>query len=181
MRRGFGRPLRQMLGPDVPPLLQRANQMLSAGNFAEAANAFEQLARAAEARGGPRAPLFYLQAGRCRVMAGQTANGLEYLERGLGLFAMRGQPTRASEMGLRVVNELNARGLKREAQQIKDYLEELVPRTEAGEAGAAPAKRPLLPTHCPGCGAPLRPDEIDWLDDSTAACAYCGSPVHGAT
>ena len=49
MRRGFGRPLRRMLGPDVPPLLQRANQMLSAGNYAEAASAFEQLARAAEA------------------------------------------------------------------------------------------------------------------------------------
>ena len=74
MRRGFGRPLRRVLSPDIPPLLRRANQMLSAGNYAEAASAFEQLARAAEARGGPRGPPFlYLQAGRSRVMAGQTA------------------------------------------------------------------------------------------------------------
>jgi hypothetical protein len=35
----------------------------------------------------------------------------------------------------------------------------------------------VLPTHCPSCGAALRPDEIEWLDESTAECAYCGSPV----
>ena len=100
MRRGFGRPLRRMLGPDVPPLLQRANQMLSAGNYAEAASAFEQLARAAEARGGPRAPLFYLQAGRSRILAGQTANGLEYLERGLGLFACAANRCKVANAGI---------------------------------------------------------------------------------
>jgi hypothetical protein len=88
MRRGFGR---RMFGPDIPPLLQRANQMMANGNYVQASSAFEQLARAAEARGGPRAPFFYIQAGRARVMAGQTAGGLEYLERGLGLFAARNQ------------------------------------------------------------------------------------------
>jgi hypothetical protein len=179
MRRGFGRPLRRMLGPDVPPLLRRANQMLSAGNYAEAASAFEQLARAAEARGGPRAPLFYVQAGRSRIMAGQTANGLEYVERGLGLFALRGQPFKVANMGRRIIAELNARGLKKEAQHVTDYVKELVPGAETASADAAPAKRPPLPTHCPGCGAPLRPDEVDWMDDATAACAYCGSPVRG--
>lgn len=180
MRRGFGRPvrpLRRAFAPDIPPLLQRANQMLSAGNYAEAANAYEQLARAAEARGGPRAPFFYIQAGRSHVLAGQTANGLEYLERGLGLFAMRGHEVRASNVGMRIIGELNARGLKNEAQQITDYLEELVPGFGGTAADAGSPKRPTLPTHCPGCGAPLRPDEVDWLDEGTASCAYCGSPV----
>jgi hypothetical protein len=152
--------------------------MLSAGDYGEAANAYEQLARAAEARGGPRAPFFYIQAGRCRVLAGQTANGLEYLERGLGIFAMRGQQFKATNVGTRVVNELNAKGLKKEAQQVSDYLKEVVPGF--GEQPAtATGQRPPLPTHCPGCGAPLRPDEVDWLDEVTAACEYCGSPVHG--
>ncbi len=179
MRRGFGRPVRRMFAPDVPPLLRRANQMLSAGNFAEAANAYEQLARAAEARGGPRAPFFYIQAGRSRIMAGQTPGGLEYLERGLGLFAMRGQLPRAANVGVRIIGELNARGLKQEAQSITDYVKELVPGFTGAPAGTGAAKHPALPTHCPGCGAPLRPDEVDWLDELTAACAYCGSPVHG--
>ncbi len=180
MRRGFGRPNRPLRGafsPDIPPLLRRANQMLSAGNYAEAADAYEQLARAAEARGGPRAPLFYIQAGRSLIMAGRTANAMEHIERGLGLFAMRGQQVRASNVGARVIGELSARGLKAEAQRIKDYLEELVPGF--GAEPAAYKEHPTLPTHCPGCGAPLRPDEVDWLNGGTATCAYCGSPVHG--
>lgn len=177
MRRGFGRPLRRGLAADVPPLLRRANEMLSAGNYAEAASAFEQLARAAEARGGPRAPFFYLQAGRSRVMAGQAAGGVEYLERGLGLFVLRGQQFRASNVGARVVDELNGRGLKREAQQISDYLKQMMPTGEPESAGMNAAKHPALPTHCPGCGAPVRPDEVEWLDEATAECAFCGSPV----
>lgn len=182
MRRGLGRPnrpLRRAFSPDIPPLLRRANQMLSAGNYAEAASAYEQLARAAEARGGPRAPQFYVQAGRARLMANQTAGALDYIERGLGLFAMRGQQMRAANVGTRIIGELNARGLKTEAQRIKDYLEELVPGFAAELANAGPTERPTLPTHCPGCGAPLRPDEVEWLNGGTAACAYCGSPVNG--
>ncbi len=178
MRRGFGRALRRGFAPDVPPLLRRANQALSAGNYSEAASAYEQLARAAEARGGPRAPFFYVQAGRCKVMAGKTAEGVQDLERGLGLFAMRGRMHKVARVGERIVNELNGRGLPKEAQQIAGYLNEIAPGGIQSEP--ASARRPALPTHCPGCGAPLRPDEVDWLDESTAACEYCGSPVHGA-
>ncbi len=179
MRRGFGRPIRRMFAPDIPPLLQHANQWMAAGNYAQAAGAFEQLARAAEARGGPRAPFFYIQAGRARMMAGQTAGGLEYLERGLGLFAARGQAGRVMNVGQRIAGELNQRGLSKEAKQIADYIKSLLPDFKPGGMEAAPAKRPPLPTHCPGCGAPMRPDEIEWLDDATAECAYCGSSVRG--
>src|SRR5512140_562692 len=105
MRRGYGRPLRRAFAPDVPPLLRRANQMLSAGQYAEAASAFEQLARAAEARGGPRAPFFHVQAGRTLMLAGQSAGGLEQIERGLGLFVLRGQPMKAANVGLRVISD----------------------------------------------------------------------------
>ncbi len=177
MRRGFGRPLRRMFAPDIPPLLRRANQALSAGNYAEATSAYEQLARAAEARGGPRAPFFYSQSGRCKVRAGKTTDGIQDLERGLGLFAMRGRMHKVARVGERIINELNARGLQKEAQQISNYLNEMVPGGVEAEPSAA--RRPALPTHCPGCGAPLRPDEVEWLDDATAACEYCGSPVHG--
>jgi hypothetical protein len=156
--------------------------MLAAGSYAEAASAFEQLARAAEARGGPRAPFFYMQAGRSQVMAGRIADGIAHFERGLGLFAMRGQQFKAVNTGARVVDELEARGLQREARQVADYLAELVPGFDADQTPAAKSaspQRPLLPTHCPGCGAPLRPDEVEWLDEATASCEYCGSPVHG--
>jgi hypothetical protein len=184
MHRGFGRPLRPLrrgFARDIPPLLRNANQMLSAGNCAGAASAYEQLARAAEARGGPRAPLFYIQAGRCLVMAGESANGIEHLERGLGLFAIRGQHAKASNVGQQIVYELSARNLTKEAQQVTDYMKELVPGFQevmASSGATSSSQRRALPTHCPGCGAPLRPDEVEWADENTAVCAYCGSPAH---
>src|ERR1700690_1381319 len=127
MRRAFGRPFRPGFSGNIPPLLQRANQLMSAGNYIEAASAYEQLARAAEARGGPRAPFFYIQAGRARVMGGQTAGGLEYLQRGLGLFAVRGQAGKVFNVGNRVSGELNQKGLNKEAQQLNAYIKSLVP------------------------------------------------------
>jgi hypothetical protein len=159
--------------------LRRANQLLAAGNYAEASSAYEQLARAAEARGGPRAPFFYLQAGRAAVLAGHVAGGIEQLERGIGLFAMRAQPFKAATLGMRIVHELDARGLKQEAARVNDYLKELIPDFETAPAVPTPPTRPALPAHCPACGAPLRPDEVDWVDETAALCEYCGGPVHG--
>jgi hypothetical protein len=178
MRRGFGRPLRRAFAPNVPPLLQRANRLMADGDYAGAANAFEQLARAAEGRGGPRAPFFYVQAGRASLLAGQTPGGLEYIQRGLGLFAVRGQLGRAFNIGNRIVAEVKQRGLAKEAGQIAAYIKSLLPAFDATPT-EAPVKHPSLPTHCPGCGAPVRPDEVEWLDDVTAECAFCGSPVRG--
>jgi len=170
------RALRRALVPDIPPLLERANEWMAVGDFPGAARAFEQLARAAEARGGPRAPFLYLQSGRACVLAGQVALGMEHLERGLGLFAARGQAGRAFALSQRIVQELNQRGLRKEAQQIDEYARGLLPDF-AASASEAPAARPPLPTHCPACGAPLHSDEIEWVDAVTAECAFCGSPV----
>jgi uncharacterized Zn-finger protein len=79
---------------------------------------------------------------------------------------------------MRSVAELNARGLTNEAKQIEDFLKKTLP------AGFVPAARteaekprPVLPTACPGCGGPLRSDEVEWADEVTAECPYCGSAV----
>jgi hypothetical protein len=65
----------------------------------------------------------------------------------------------------------------KEAAEIETWLNTVSPSLLDVEAQAAPAKRPTLPMHCPACGAPLRPDEVDWLDNVTAECGFCGSPV----
>jgi hypothetical protein len=174
MRRVFRRHIRKTLAQDVPPILQEAIFAFDKGEYGRAGELFEQIAEKAAARGGPRAPTFYLQAGRARVLAGQTALGMPSLRRGLELLAQRGQLPRLQQAGTRVVSELNERGLNKEAAEIESWLKTVLPSAPA----AAPAsKRPLLPTHCPACGAAMRPDEVEWLDEITAECAYCGSPV----
>ena len=177
MRRRFGRPPRPMLRGEIPPLLINANQSIAAGNFADAAGDLEQLARAAEGRGGGRAPMIRIQAGRARLLAGEPDSALENIERGFGLLAARGRLRRLARLGNRMVAEFRQRGYAAESQKLADYLENLSPGFGAEQASPAPARHAPLPTHCPGCGAPARPDEVEWLDDVTAECAFCGSPL----
>jgi hypothetical protein len=177
MRRMFRRQIRKTLAQDVPPILQEANFAFDKGDYGRAAELFEQIAQAADVRGGPRAPIFHLQAGRARVFAGQTKLGIPSLKRGLELFAQRGQLHKLHRASQRVIAELNAHGLTTEVAQMESWLKKLAAPMPNLETESAPARRPHLPTHCPSCGAALKPDEVDWLDDVTAECAYCGSPV----
>lgn len=177
--RGGARPLRRMGMRGIPPLLVRSNELLAAGQFAAGADGLEKLARAAEGRGGRRAPYLYLEAGRARVMAGQNAEGVELLRRGLGLLAASPFHHRLGRTARRIIYELEERGLAEDAEQIAVLVLGIEPEREpdSATAGAGALRRPPLPTRCPGCGAPVRPDEVDWLDDVTAECEFCGSPV----
>jgi hypothetical protein len=179
MRRMFRRQMRREFGSNIPPILLEANLAFDKGEFGLAAELFEQIAKAADGRGGPRAPLFHLQAGRARIYAGQTTLGMPSLKRGLELLAQRKQFARLQQSGQRVFAELQKRGLTKEAAEIETFLNPSLSAPPAIEGQSIPAERPILPTHCPQCGAALQPDEFEWLDESTAECAYCGSPVRG--
>ncbi|MBK9926220.1 MAG: hypothetical protein IPP66_13120 [Anaerolineales bacterium] len=174
MRRTFRRQIRQAMAQDVPPILQEANIALNKGEYGRAAELFEQIAHAADGRGGPRAPLFYLQAGHARVLARQGLLGVPSIKRGLELLAERHQYQKLHQAGTRAMAELKSYGLAEEAAEIQTWLKSILPEVPTTQL---PVKRPILPTHCPHCGAPVRPDEVEWLDSITAECGYCGSPV----
>lgn len=188
-RRGFRRGMmRQAMrpAPAVPPMLQRAHQLMGAGNYPAAAEAFETLARGAEARQHPKAPQLYLQAGRARILAGQKDVGLAHLKHGLEMMARLGLQGQLFQSGNRIVSELNEHGMAKESQEIAAWLKTVLPPALSGVEGAAPAgiaaasaptKKTILPTHCPGCGGPVRADDVDWIDEVTAECNWCGSPV----
>ena len=93
------------------------------------------------------------------------------------MIAMRRDWAPLQRFGQRTVDELNELGYSTEAQEIADYLASVLPK---GVEQAAPnEKRASLPTHCPDCGAPVRTDEVEWIDTETAECVFCGSPVRG--
>lgn len=177
MRRAFKRQLRKGGPRQVPPILQEANLAFDKGEFGHAAELFERIAEGADARGGPRAPLFHLQAGRARVYAGQAALGIPSLKRGLSLFAQRQQYQRLLNAKSRVLAELRERGLTSEAADLESWLKTITPPSSEFVTQLPQSKKPILPTHCPQCGAAIRRDEVDWLDGLTAECGYCGSPV----
>lgn len=180
MRRLFRRTIRKTLSQNVPPVLQEANFVFDKGEYGRAAELFENIAQTADARGGPRAPTYHLQAGRARILAGQTRLGIPSLKRGLQLLSQRGLGLKFQRASRRVFEELKSRGLMAEAAELEAWLRDMSPSMPEVETEPTSARRPGLPTHCPACGAAMRPDEVEWLDELTAECAYCGSPVREA-
>ena len=177
-RRPFRRPFRRGGPRRVPPELRRANELMEAGHHAQAAEAFEKIARRAAARRGPRAPHFHLRAGRAYILAGNIENGMPHIKKALASFAAKRQWEPLDRFGQRAIIELNEMGYNAQAQEIEDYLSDKLPEKAAPPQRISQIKA-TLPTHCPGCGAPLRADEVDWIDQQTAGCIYCSSPVRG--
>ncbi len=175
-RRGQRMIRRMARREDLPPVLQQANQMMANGDYKNAAESFHALAMGAEERFPHRAPFLYVEAGRAAILSGETKTGIADLRRGLTLLATQQRFTRMQMLGQRIVNELQARGLNAEAEEISNLLNGNLPAVPTVET-AVPQKRPVLPTHCPACGAAVKPDEVEWLDDITAECSYCGSPI----
>jgi hypothetical protein len=121
--------------------------------------------------------MLFLQAGRARILAGQVPQGLAHLKTGLQMLAGRGRWARFQRAGQRAVAELRQQGLDSEAKEILDFIQAHLPQDFDLAMPPALARRPLLPTHCPSCGAVVEPDEVEWLDEATAECDYCGSPI----
>ncbi len=178
MRRNFGTLFRRSPAPAISPALRRAHEMMSVGEYAHAAMAFEQLAHAAEARNGLRAPYLYFQAGQARMLNNQNAAALLHLKRGLEILTADGRYDQLYKNGRRIVQELKLRGLEPEALEIAALIGASVPALADMPTERGPDLATIvLPTHCSSCGGPIRSSEVDWLDAHTAECPYCGSPL----
>jgi hypothetical protein len=176
-RRGFGFG-RQDEHSNLPPALQQAHELMERHDYAQAALAFEQLADAAEKRAGPRAPFLFLQAGRARILLNQNKAGLAHFRHGLGMLASSGRYPQLYRAGNRVAQELKARGLEKEAQEVAGIISSHIPAISESPTQRGPdPSRLILPSHCPSCGGPVRADEADWIDSLSAECPFCGSPV----
>jgi hypothetical protein len=96
------------------------------------------------------------------------------LQRAFELLGQQRRPLQLHRNARRVISELQERGLETEAAEVERWLNHAAP---SEPSITSPERRPILPTQCSSCGATVRPDEIEWLDDFSAECAYCGSPL----
>jgi hypothetical protein len=92
--------------------------MLMDGEYAGAADAFNQLARGAENLFPQRAPILYVEAGRAAILGGDVKTGIAYFRLGLTTLASQGRFHRMQILGQRVVEELKTRGLNAEAEEV---------------------------------------------------------------
>jgi len=157
--------------------LERAHHLMERGNYANAAELFERLARTAYDKGKLRqAPRLFLQAGKANILAGDLQQGEEMLRQGLEILALSQKWQFLNNAGARVIDELEQWGHSDLAAEFKTWLEETLPegRDSYHQAmGSNRGQRPQLPLTCPSCGGPIRPDDVEWLDARTAECPYC--------
>lgn len=163
--------------PNIPPLLRRANQLMASGDYTNAESAFSELAQRAENKFPQHAPAMYIQAGRAAILSQQTKKGLAHFRSGLTLLGTERRFARLEKVGNIILAELREQRLNAEADEIEQVLKNNLPAFDSSNQTSQPKKKVILPTHCPSCGAIIRPDEVDWLDEITAECEYCGSPV----
>ena len=172
------RPMRRLAaGPREAALrmLRRANHLMETGQYEQAYPLLKQLAEGAERLGMPvRAANLYLQAARARLEMGDAQAAVDLARRAIQLLDRSGQVDRLRRPLPRLVEELERRGHHDQAVALRAEITALL---GGAEAEAPPPQRGTLPPNCPSCNAPARADEVDWIDDNSAECVYCGSVI----
>ncbi len=163
-------------------ILQRANALMAGGQPRQAAELYDELAQMAEARAMPkRVALLNVQAARAWLAAGDEQAAVERAKRGLGAFIALGQGARVARLLPEVTARLRQRGYVQAADELERDLQAQLARAGIDAAAVASVGaavgRGSLPASCPHCGAPLRPDEVEWVDRASAECPYCGMIV----
>jgi hypothetical protein len=164
------------------PRVRQALGLLADGRYAEAGTLFGQLADRARDNGHHlRAANLALQAGHALLEAGDGEKSILRSRQAVRQFIVGGRPGRAVRVLRQTMTALRARGLDAGAialeQDAQARLAEIgLSLSNVPTEQSSPSQR-HLPPMCPQCGGPLRADEVEWIDSSSAECPYCGSVV----
>lgn len=188
VRRGMNRPARTPLPPH-PDLVAaredvaRAHKLMAAGEFDAACDLFSRVAAlAAGHQHFRRAGQLYAQAAHAAIEGGELALATSHADRAIATLIQGGDFPHAVRVVNRIKSELRAHGHEAEAESLRAKLEarldELGLALPDFQASATPpTPRRELPAECHACLGPVRSDEVEWIDDNSATCAYCGSTL----
>ncbi|MBN2555306.1 MAG: hypothetical protein JXA97_05150 [Anaerolineales bacterium] len=158
--------------------LRRAHLLLASGEYVDAALIFSELADEADRRQISRGIQLHLQAARAWLKAGEASRAIPRIEHGVDLLEKTGQLDRLSALGPGIVAELQAAGLAEDAARLQVRLDSFPQEQRGHEAGYSTPQTETLPSKCSSCGGIIRPDELEWIDQRSAVCSYCGSVLH---
>ncbi len=164
------------LPPAQMQTLSRANQLLAGGQPLQAAALFTQLADQLQVSNHPRrAANLHAQAAHAFADGQDEADALAQARLALSLFLQYQMVRRTPVFYANITRKLNAKGMKNAADALmKEFGSKVGP---IPASVAPPTGHGRLPTNCPKCGAPIHGDEAEWVDTSTAECAYCGTLI----
>lgn len=169
---------RAVLSPAQLEIALKANQLLSRGKFEEAAPLFANLAQDLENTQHPRrAANLHAQAAHAYADAQNEASSLAQARKALALFIQYQMLERTPRFYANITRKLVQRGMPGAAEALHKEYGTVVSPLLVTQPLEASGRRGSLPPTCTQCGAPLRSDEIDWVDDQTVECGYCGALI----
>jgi tetratricopeptide (TPR) repeat protein len=183
------RPMRRGAWAPPPPELEaargdvaRAHELMSAGDYQAAEALFVRVAGlAAGHQRYRRAGHLYAQAAHAALEGGDVAGALAHAEKAMGVLVDGRDVPHAIRVVDRMGDELRGRGHEAEARALREKLDALLSEkgidADAVRARAAARRAPKreLPAQCDACLGPVRSDDVEWIDETSAVCAYCGS------
>ncbi len=162
----------------VSPIVAEVERLMQAGEFDKAAERFYTLAQEAEKRGrSGGAGELYLRAARCYLEAGNVDRADDCAEQAIHLLIKARRVRRVRQVLPKVLRALERNGRHDDAERLRAEVETAFRGRQMMFPPAQEQAAARLPTKCPACGAPLRPDEVSWTGPTTAECPYCGSIV----
>lgn len=168
-------------GPFIQDLRQ-ASQLMSAGHYQSAQDLYARLALAAESSGHPRqAANLHAQAAQAAAMHPSREAALLHARAAFNGFQRLAMLPRLKGFLASFVSLLRSQGLQAEANLLLlEYGGQINHPAGQPPASQEEAQPGRLPTTCPQCGAPVRSDEVEWIDAYSAECAFCGGVIAAA-
>ncbi len=179
--RPIRRALRNALGvpfaPHIRQQIREANQLLQSGQYIQAGDAFAGLASQASESGHPRrAANFHAQAAHAYINGKNENLALAQSRNALTLFQQLGIVARLAQFWRNIQNHLQRAGMTSALASLRQEFGSKIDLTSLPQPAApTPVQQGHLPAQCPGCGAPVRTDEVEWVDEQSAECPFCGS------
>ena len=164
-----------VLTPNQFNLLTEANQLIANNKFQQAALIFAQLAVEMETTRHPRrAANFHARAAHAFADAGDALQSLSHARAALNLFIQFQMVNRIYHFYTNIIQKMRNHGMQAAVNELEKEFSNKIGAIPS-PAQPTPLRSGHLPPSCPKCGAPARSDEVDWIDNQSAECNYCGA------
>jgi hypothetical protein len=158
--------------------LVKANHLVSEGKPLDAARLFADMADELQRSNHPRrAANLYARAAHAFADGNNEQAALEKARKALALFTQFRMVGRTTMFFSNITRKMTVKGMKVAAEALQqEYGIQITPMPlESRQENRRQSG--LLPTNCPNCGATVHRDEVEWVDDNTVECEYCGTLV----
>jgi hypothetical protein len=164
------------LDPPHRQVQEQANYLVDQGKHGQAAPLFAKLAEVESGNHPRRAANLHAQAAHAFADSHQEPAALLQARAALQLFLKLQMTDRAPFFYANITRKLKNKGMEEAADALAGEFGSRMAALPAS-ADSVVQKRGVLPTTCPGCGAPVHGERAKWVDSNTAECEYCGSLV----